>query len=500
MNRLAHGWMLAAWAMIAVAALGGRTHAACAMGEHARLSACAAADKSELERWDGDITVGATKLNIALRLTRGQSPSAKLEIPTQGLPPTPVKDLTIDGDKVSFTLAIASMPASAHPRFELELDASKGEGHGTMFQSGMKMPVTLRLLKDGEAGGPKRSQNPVGPLPYTSRDVVYDNAESGGKLAGTLTIPEEAKFGAGPFPAVILITGSGAQDRDESLLGHKPFLVIADDLTRRGVAVLRVDDRGIGGSTSPKEGKETTDDFVTDVLAGFEFLKTQKNIDPKRVGLIGHSEGGVIAPMAAARNADIAAIALLAGTGVPGRDVLEIQMVAMLKSQGVGTEAIDQVSEAQKRVLELAAGHADDKTLDEAIRALVKAQTGNESDEGVARAKATMATPWMRRFLVLDPKQAIAQVRCPVLVMNGGLDRQVDAKQNVPAIVDTLLEHGNFDVTVHVFPKLNHLFQTARTGSVMEYGQLDETFAPEALDVLGRWISSKLAAGVPAAK
>ena len=150
-------------------------------------------------------------------------------------------------------------------------------------------------------------------------------------------------------------------------------------------------------------------------------------IEPPHRILLNHASHG------AAQRSDVAltvaAIALLAGTGVPGRDVLAIQMVAMLKSQGVGAEAIDQISEAQKRVLELAAGHADDKILDEAVRALVKAQTGNESDEGVAMAKATMATPWMRRFLVLDPKQAIAQVRCPVLVMNGDLMVQFEPEQ-----------------------------------------------------------------------
>lgn len=445
------------------------------------------------ERWNGVIEVGSQALDAVIEITRAGEGDGRvtMAIPVQGVPPTSVKDLKIEGAKVSFVLALESLPAAAQPKFELDLDREKGEGAGTMSQAGRSFLVKLRRLKEGEAGGPNRPQHPKGQTAYESREVQYQNAASGGTLAGTLTIPERAKFGEQGFGAVILISGSGAQDRDETLMGHKPFLVLADALTRRGVAVLRVDDRGVGGSTSPKGGAETTDDFASDVIAGIEYLKSVKEIDGARIGLIGHSEGGVIAPMVAAQRQDVAFIVLLAGSGVNGRAVLEDQMVAMLQAQGIGAEMMEKITTAQREVLGLAAAHTEGDKLDEAIKGLLTAQLTPATDAAVGMVRKQMTSAWTRRFLVLDPATYLRQVKCPVLVINGSLDVQVRASQNIPVIVKALSEGGNTEYQVNVLSGLNHLLQEARTGLVNEYGTIEQTMSPGAIELIGSWVERR---------
>ena len=342
----------------------------------------------------------------------------------------------------------------------------------------------------------KRTQLPKAPFPYNPVEVGYENKESGNKLAGTLTEPK----GDGPFTAVILITGSGAQDRDETLLGHKPFLVLADYLTRRGVAVLRVDDRGVGGSTGD-HGKATSADFATDVKAGIDFLKTRKEIDPKRIGLMGHSEGGLIAPMVAAKYPDdVAFLVLLAGPGVPGDEILTEQSALIQKAMGRDPAAIEKSGISAKKLYAALRTEKDEAALKQRLdeiskEALAALSESERKDLGTDPAAALQAqlkllqSPWFRYFLTYDPRPNLAKVKCPVLAINGERDLQVPPNQNLPEIEKALKAGGNASVTVRELPGLNHLFQTSKTGSPSEYAKIEETFAPAALEIVGDWIT-----------
>lgn len=357
--------------------------------------------------------------------------------------------------------------------------------------------------------GTDRPQHPAPPFPYSSREITVERTEKDAAgtdthfvLAGTLTMPSEADFGPGPHPAVILITGSGAQDRDETIFRHKPFLVIADALTRRGVAVLRLDDRGVGGS-SGAGSHVTTTHFAADIAEAARALAQQPGIDAKRIGLVGHSEGGTVAPMVAAEHPDrIAFIALLAGTGVPGCDLMAAQFRAVYTSAGASPDFVDRASAAHQAIQ---AAFADPAVPAEARRAAVRRlammqmnldpdkPAPAQAEKAIAAAEragtAQFESAWMREFLSVDPAPIVARVRCPVLIMNGGKDTQVLAAQNVPPLVGALLHAGNTEITVRILPRCNHLFQECETGSPDEYGRIEQTFAPEALECLAGWVA-----------
>jgi pimeloyl-ACP methyl ester carboxylesterase len=302
---------------------------------------------------------------------------------------------------------------------------------------------------------------------------------------------------------VLLITGSGPQDRDETIFGHKPFLVLADYLTRRGIAVLRVDDRGVGGS-SGSTSKSTTADFADDVLAGVAFLKGRPEVNAAEIGLIGHSEGGVIAPLVASRSRDIAFIVLLAGTGLPGDQILSLQAAAILKLAGADAELLARQRALQERIFTLVRQEKDNAAAEKKIRAVLEEalarmkkedKTGAlQSLSGLSSADAQVQaalSPWFRHFLDYDPRPALRKVTCPVLALNGDKDVQVPAKVNLKAIADALKEAGNKDVTTQELPNLNHLFQTCKTGAVTEYAALEETIAPAALEMIAQWIAER---------
>jgi fermentation-respiration switch protein FrsA (DUF1100 family) len=369
---------------------------------------------------------------------------------------------------------------------------------GEFEQGGNVVPFTMESVPEGKVLGPRRPQTPEPPFPYDEREVAYTSEADGTKLAGTLTVPRDD----GPFPAVLLITGSGPQNRDEEILGHKPFLVIADHLTSNGIAVLRVDDRGIGGSTGDMS-MATSEDFASDVLAGVHFLAGQPDIDPGRIGLIGHSEGGIIAPMVAAASDHVAFIVLLAGSAIPGRDLMIMQLAAVQRSIGRPEGNVEQQIEAQRSLLELASEGADFPALTAAVAELTRIQISNlaegqrpstEELKPVIEAQARqLTTPWWRFFLTYDPRTALREVQCPVLAINGSLDVQVPPGPNLGVIREALAEAGNDDITVEELGGLNHLFQTATTGSPTEYGSIEETFAPAALDLITSWIHQRMA-------
>jgi pimeloyl-ACP methyl ester carboxylesterase len=437
--------------------------------------------------WEGALTVnGGIKLRLAFYVlkTLGNDYRATMDSIDQGV--FGLKVTTVEVSKDSLKLTIKNVG-----EYEGKIDET-GQAVGRWKQGGSNLPLTLK--KVAEVSEVRRPQIPKAPFPYASEDVTYESQAKGVRIAGALTIPD----GDGPFPVALLITGSGSQDRDESILGHKPFLVLADDLTRRGIAVLRVDDRGVGGSTG-NPAESTTLDFVDDVLGGIDFLKGQKRIDPKRIGLIGHSEGGLIAPIVATRTDDVAFIVMLAGPGLPGDQILSSQLVAILRASGADEAKIRSSSELQGRLIAIAKETGDSKqTLDKlkSTRAeLLKTLPEDERNAITAvdpsgAQLAALATPWFRYFLSYDPRPTLARVICPILAINGENDLQVPARENLEAIDRAVRSGGNSRITTRELPALNHLFQTSKTGAPSEYGTIEESFAPVALKLIGEWVAA----------
>jgi fermentation-respiration switch protein FrsA (DUF1100 family) len=428
--------------------------------------------------WEGTLDVGQ-KLRLVLHLTTTKDGlTATLDSPDQGAASMATSSARREG--ATLTVEIANIGAKYQGTIAKDLSAIDG----TFSQGGGSFPLALKRAaapppgdKPAEA---RRPQNPAKPYPYRAEDLKYPNPGAGIQLAATLTIPP----GKGPFPAVVLITGSGQQDRDESLLGHKPFLVLSDYLTRKGIAVLRSDDRGAGGSGGDFAAA-TTADFATDVESAVAYLKTRPEVDPHRIGLAGHSEGGVIAPMLAARNHDIAFIVMMAGTGVPGDQIIVAQVVAGNEAAGMSHEAAVEAGVKQRRILDLVEHEKDEAVLKQKLSAELPSLPPAQFDA----AYRQLTSPWYRYFLTYDPGTALRKVTCPVLAINGDKDTQVPSNLNLPAIRKALQEGGNKHFEVDELPGLNHLFQHAKTGAPTEYAEIEETFAPEALEKIAVWIA-----------
>jgi hypothetical protein len=330
----------------------------------------------------------------------------------------------------------------------------------------------------------RRPQNPVKPYPYREEDVAYKNAGAGITLAGTLSIPP----GKGPFPAVVLVGGSGPHDRDESLMGHKPFLVLADALSRRGIVVLRSDKRGIGASGGDL-AKATTDDLAADAEAGFEFLRGRTEVDAKRAGLIGHSEGGTIAAIVAGRNAHVGFIAMLAGPAVRGDEMMATQVMRIAQASGGSAELAAQAGTREREILGMITSGKDRAEIEKKLRELDGGHTpAAQLDANIKTSLDAMLSPWYRYMLGLDPGESLRKVKCPVLALDGEKDTQVDAKQNLGAIRTALTVAGNQSFEAVEMPGLNHLFQTAKTGAPTEYGDIEETMAPAILQKVGDFV------------
>jgi hypothetical protein len=338
----------------------------------------------------------------------------------------------------------------------------------------------LKRVKDTSELERRRPQNPKQPYPYREEEVQFENKAAGISLAATFTIPQ----GRGPFPAVFLITGSGPQDRDEAILGHRPFLVLADYLTRKGIAVLRADDRGFGKS-SGNFATATTADFATDAEAAVAYLKTRSEVNPRQIGLVGHSEGGIIAPMVAARNPDVAFIVMMAGSGVPGDEILVSQTLLLTEVSGKSHEEAEKNAADEREILALVKQEKDSAILEKEVREKLAGKIP-EAQLGI-QLKA-VSSPWFRYFIDYDPAVALRKVTCPVLAINGEKDLQIPPKQNLPVIRRALEAGGNKNFEVDELPGLNHLFQTAKTGAIGEYAEIEETISPAALEKIASWI------------
>jgi alpha/beta superfamily hydrolase len=435
--------------------------------------------------WLGKISVGAIELRVVfnLSITGRDSLIATLDSPDQGAKGIKLGPVTLIGE----TLQISAGALMAEYNGTIKNDTLI---EGTWKQSGTTNVLNLKKLKT--AFTVNRPQEPKPPFPYTSEDVTFTNYKFNIKLAGTLTIPS----GPGPFKAVILISGSGPQNRDEELLGHKPFLIISDWLTRNGIAVLRFDDRGVGKSQGTYATASSAD-LATDAEAAFNFLKNTPKINPKAIGLMGHSEGGLIAPIVASSIQDIAFIVSLAGPGVTGQQIIIRQSQDISRQSGVSENQIKKSTETNKKLYTVLRKEKDNNKAEVKILSLyremlMKEKTSKEDTEkAVNQLKATFGAAtytWFRYFLFTDPATFWKKVNCPVLALNGDKDLQVSAKENLPAIEKAVKSNGNKTVKTVNLPGLNHLFQHCKTGLPAEYGEIEETFSPEALKIITEWI------------
>jgi len=439
--------------------------------------------------------MGELKLNVVFAQTPGGNWVGHMDVPAQSILGFPLVNIHEQDDGAFEAKAfIEPYPVKFNVRFEDDRRRIVG-----MFKQ-FTMNLDVDFARNEGYAGPKlnRPQHPAPPYPYRTREVNVEHP-AGHVLAGTLTIPR----GEGPFPAAILITGSGPQDRDETLLGHKPFLVVADHLTRRGIAVLRYDDRGTAQSTGTFTGA-TSKDFATDAIAAYRFLETIDEIDGQYIGFIGHSEGGMVAPLAATMmDEQPAYLVLMAGVGVPGDELLRKQMRLLMKAAGTDQKTIDQWMSEQETFFQLVRENASSEKLREAIRpvlmAQMKAMAGGDSEvteqqleQMIEPSLEQMTSKWMQYFLRFDPEPVLKQVNCPVLAINGTKDLQVWHEQNLDAI-QRIIKQAEGEITIKRYEGLNHLFQPAETGSIMEYGEIEITIADHVLRDLHEWIKQQVA-------
>jgi uncharacterized protein len=436
--------------------------------------------------WLGSLKVSGINLRIVFHITKAAEGNytATMDSPDQGAKNIPVEKVTFTDSKVKI-----EMP-NIQGVYDGTLSAEGTKFNGTWTQAGRVFPLDLE--KTEKPVVLNRPQEPKPPFPYNSEDVSYVNKTEGDTLAGTFTFPKEG----GPFPAVLLITGSGPQNRDEELLGHKPFLVLSDYLTKLGIAVLRVDDRGVGKSTGDFKSA-TTADFATDVLAGVEYLKTRNEVNKKEIGLIGHSEGGLIAPMVAVESPDVAFIVLMAGPGLPGDSILIMQEALISKIEGASKEDVAKAEVINRKIYDIIKNEPDSiKAHNEIVTAFKqyydtlpdseKSKLGDYNN--ALKMMSAVETPWFKYFINYDPRPTLEKVKCPVLAIDGSKDLQVPPKEDLDAIKEALTKGGNKNFETIELKGLNHLFQTSTTGSPSEYNKIEETISPVALKTIGDWI------------
>ncbi|MBI9071538.1 MAG: alpha/beta fold hydrolase [Melioribacteraceae bacterium] len=416
--------------------------------------------------WVGTLDVGAPlRIVFNISVDENRHVKATMDSPDQGAFGINVDEVIIDSGLI-----------------ELKLNSLKGfyKGdiknadliEGSWTQSGQNFPLNLK--KTNEKIEIKRPQTPKEPFPNNSVEVEFKNEEADIILAGTFTFPKEKD----DFPAVIMVTGSGAQDRDETIFNHKPFAVIADHLTKNGIAVLRYDDRGFGKSGGDFVSA-TTEDFAGDAIAAYEYLLQQKNVNKNKIGVIGHSEGGLIASILGSQLDDLDFIVLLASPGVSGDKILSDQVRDINIASGLDDEVVKSNVRLQEKILAIVKEQIDENTKREKLKELV------QNDAQVNQ----LLTPWFKFFVSFDPQDVLREISSPVLALNGDKDLQVNSKRNLKEIKSALEKGGNKNFKTLELKNLNHLFQNCETGMISEYGKIEETFAPEVLDIITNWIN-----------
>ncbi len=430
--------------------------------------------------WAGNLIVQGTQLPLIFNIQKnGEFYLSTLDSPMQGAKGIPLKETIYVNNELKINA----------PNFNLKFNGVLKEDtiEGNFIQNGASYPLVL-TRKNGDIPVLKRPQEPKPPFDYPIEEVSFVNPIDKNTLAGTLTLPKNKK----DFPVVILITGSGSQNRDEEILGHKPFAVIANDFALKGIGVLRIDDRGIGGSSKGNDN-DTSANFATDINAAVDFLSTKGF---GKIGLIGHSEGGMIAPIVAVQNKKVQFIISLAGPGIPIDQLMILQNQMIAKSQGATPTQIEESSVFNKKIYDfIIAYKGSDLKVD--FQTFVKVEfkkiSGNkevsESDMDNFVAQQTKITsPWYVYFLKFNPDLYWSKLKIPALALNGSLDVQVKATENLAGIQSSFVKSGNKKGVVKEFPGLNHLFQEAKTGSTAEYASIEQTFAPEVLKTMSDWI------------
>ncbi len=437
--------------------------------------------------WYGEVGRGNNKIQFIFHVTESsEGLETTMDIPRRNLKGIKTQKTTFENNQ--FHIDGRNFGFQYFGEYLADSAFLKGK-----FKEGVnEVPLNLTKEKAELLEAKKRPQEPSRPYPYRQEKVTFENAIDNITLAGTLTIPQ----GSGKFPVAILITGSGPQNRDEEIFGHKPFLVIADHLTKLGIAVLRFDDRGVNESTG-NFTEATTADFATDVESAIGYLKTRPDIDKKQIGLVGHSEGGIIAPMVAVNTKDVAFMVLLAGTGVSGYETSLIQATT-LRAFPVPDE--DAYNKFITDALDIASADKDVALVREELTAFydkspffnAMAGTGEQRDQVLKGLVETRTTKWIRYFYNYNPAEVLEQVKCPVLSLNGTKDLQVVADVNQAGIKAALEKGNNKDFQVIALEGLNHMFQTAETGAMNEYDDIEETFSPKALKIMSDWILARV--------
>lgn len=433
--------------------------------------------------WLGAISAGPIKLRLGLVVdsTTPEKLDAKLFSVDQGNAEIPVDAIKLDANKLSMQLK--KIGAS----FQGTWNAESNEIMGNWKQGGQSFPLTLK--KVAALPNLKRPQDPKKPYPYLEEEVTFTNTKQNVPLRGTLTLPK----GQGPYPAIVLISGSGPQNRNEEIADHRPFLVLADTLTCRGIAVLRYDDRDF---EKPAEiFKATSEDLSQDVLAAVSYLRTRPEIASSKIGLLGHSEGGLIAPMVASRHQDISLIVMMAGPGVSGDLILGHQQDAMRQRAGVNETTREKDRATSQEWFDIIKSEPDNALAMKKIEAAFE-KSHPDSDaaekDSLKTGVKTLLTPWFRFFIAYDPKPALTKVKCPVLAVIGEKDLQVPAAQNLKVIEEALKTGGNPDYLTKELPGLNHLLQPCATGFLDEYASIDITIDPVALKLISDWIVDRM--------
>ena len=441
--------------------------------------------------WQGTLKFSGMELRIIFTISRNpdNTLTATYDVLEQNVTGALVDEITFANREVLLKI----IPIDCVFKGKLTEDGAKIDGQLT--QSSMALPLVLERTHTKFTI--KRPQEPKEPFPYRIEEVVFKNIDAGIRLAGTLTLPPSE----GTFPAVLLLSGSGAQDRDEAAFGHRPFLVLADYLTRRGIAVLRVDDRGVGGSTGDFD-KATAVDYAADAMAGVTYLKSREEINHELIGLVGHSEGGMIASMVAVQTPDIAFIVLIASPGMAIKKMEYSEQARTLKSNGASDNLIARSRTVQDSLFAVINQEIDNKVVKDKFTSIITeffkglseeekkiTEISEENLEDYIHNKfRRLHSPWFRFYLPFDPGTVLQKVTCPVLAVNGEKDVQVRPKENLQAITRALKAGGNKKYTVKELPNLNHLLQTAETGEISEYGKIEETMSPIALQIISDWI------------
>ena len=457
--------------------------------------------------WQGNLNINGNEIPLVFHIVKDSTGklAVSFDSPVQKAYNLPCSDVFIKEDSVILLMAILK------GKYAGKLSVDKKQLTGTWYQGAGVLPLTLNKTSDAVILKEiKRPQTPKPPYSYNSQEVTYFNADKSISFGATITYPKidsNIRYIKAPtYPAVILITGSGQQDRDETIFGHKSFAIIADYLTKKGFVVLRVDDRGMGKTTG-NFAKSTSADFAKDIEAGIDFLKTLAYIDRNKIGLIGHSEGGMIAPIVATRRSEIKYIVLLAGPGIPIVDLMTEQVEAVSASTGDAPTKVKAISSLFRQISVEVNKTKDSitlyknvtiivdewaKSIDNSILAALGLTDKVSREKYTTNQLAAVTSPWYKYFLSFNPQPYLQKLTCKVLALNGEKDIQVIAKSNLAGIKKSLKKSKSRQYDVIEIPGLNHLFQTCKKCTADEYGELEESFSPKALEIIGNWLNKNV--------